>query len=251
MSENIKLFTLHGKGNLTTWDNNANSCNMYKNSVEFSKKIYDVDKKFFENLLNEFNEKKTKKFTIVWEKHCKELCNDVKNLFEKNENPESVAKVVNKVRGNVAEILFEAAIRSSTCSFLSDEDVLGSTYRPIENKKQEDKTDGHAVSASCDNVPVGVQIKNWGRTLVNSEVLFAAMAMSAFDLYNKVTREAFEEYKKHPRQIVISFTKLDSKGKMLLDKEGNASIVKFIGPNEIDKRMKSPVGVLKLIVENL
>ena len=169
-----------------------------------------------------------RKFISKWEKSCKSLhkyaTSKLNPLFT---NDTTIPKILNKLKGNVAEIFVEYLFRNNLFSNFGFT-LSSSTYKTVDPDNEE-YIDAEAID--LDGLTCGIQIKNW-KDSIPDEVFIKAEAMD-----NRMRRRQCnpDNWDSQPRQYIISFSK---------EKQTNSqrngiweNVVKFIGPNDIDQAL--------------
>lgn len=221
--------TISSQKSLILFDQNRSDSNIYAlNGVDdirvFVKPFYES---LFAVLAEELKTKQYTSFVKLWHRLCDVKCAELLAKIESLASKDDAEKVVMKFRGNCGEILAEAFFRSG----LASEYVDGSTYVPVD-PSNERFVDADVKSAT-DGLPVGVQVKNYGKALVKGEIFNKAAAEDTFRLRIDciVRPEDVGSYLSSPRQIIFSFTPAE---KFLI--ENNSRVVLFLGPDFIDRK---------------
>lgn len=216
--------TISGKGSLILWKNNVN-----KSGIATSTCQQDIKQNYIDFFTACSNTEFKGKFCDTWQTIINGFEKQFKDFWsEKTSNSDSANLLFHKFRGNVAEILVEAFVQKGVFSYWDK-----NTYSVPDDRYDEDYTDARALS-SMDNIIEGIQIKNW-KGSVDLHVFQKACAQSALDFMDKTLHPDAELYRNKPRQYIISFS--DGKTILSMHKEFEP-IVKFIGPNEINKAVK-------------
>lgn len=230
---NLKTIT---QNHLNEWNQTANGANLVGIDKNLVRDIYHS---FYEDLHTEVVANyPIASFTKVWRNTCNKWSKTFTDAL-KAANPDTkdkpeflneVAKVVNKFRGNVAEIFFEAAVLYARFDW-----VLPTGYEPVDPWNEE-QLDGESKSPFGD-YPIGIQIKNWNAgNPINRHVFNEAAGMAwKWMVRGKLTN--IDLSMKPTYMYVVSF---DSDG--YLKDETNQDLdetmggtVKFIGPKSINK----------------
>ena len=152
------LQTIESEKSLIKWDQNQNRSGIRKNNQLYLKQFYINFFEFFAKEENSYD------FIKMWHKKCDEICKDVKKQLLKdslNKTPDedykaALDKIVNKFRGNLAEILVEAMIKFGKLNnYLAIED-----YTPVEDPAHEEYIDGTGKDPN-NKLSIGVQVKNF------------------------------------------------------------------------------------------
>lgn len=224
--------TINSEKSLVLFDQNRSSSNIHHINDGIGTRLL-----LKTNYLNVFNtiaeELKTKQyvsFVKLWHKVCDKACSTVRaklrdlilNDYEDAET--DIDKVVVKFRGNLGEIFAEAFFTNNLSQF-----VDGSSYEPVDptNERFVDATS----TSPIDNLPIGIQVKNYNVELVHIETFVKAAAEDCYWLRvdKKIKPEDVAAYLSSPHQVIFSFT--DTRD---LFKESHAAAVIFLGPWYID-----------------
>ena len=244
------LKTINGSNSLLKWSQNANHSNIFQDdgSTELDDTIKTLIADFFNSLNDKMENSKIVKFSVLWEKESNTLVRNTINTIRRycqlrctSVGEEALKRVAYKVRGNVGEILGEQYFKS----FSDEYDCDADRYEPVDPHK-EYKLDAQTYSVLNENIPIGIQIKNWDGPITD-DVLISASYEDAVAI--RQMGDNYREYILRPRQYVFSFT--DLKTTLWIDEPRNSGIVRFIGPSEIDKHTKSMNIVLKKIINSL
>ena len=230
---NLKTIT---QNHLNEWNQTANGANLLGIDKQLIRDFYH---KFFDDLHTEIVANyPIASFTKVWRNTCNKWCKTINGELRKmnpsgKDNPESMAKVdkvVNKFRGNVAEIFFEAAVQYARFDW-----ILPTGYEPIDPWNEE-QLDGEGKSPFGD-YPIGIQIKNWNHGNPITRHVFNEIAGMAWKWYVRGKLKNIDMSMKPTYMYVVSF---DSEG--YFNDETNKDLeetmsgtIKFIGPKQIDK----------------
>lgn len=228
--------TITSKKSLVFWEQNQNKTNIYVNGgTDIKLFLKDNYINVFKKLRDELKDKdKTyTSFVKLWHKVCDDECDVVrkavrtliKHDYEDAEH--DITRVVNKFRGNLGEIFVEAFFLANLASEICD----GSTYVPVD-PTNERFVDADVIS-NATGLPIGVQIKNFDKSFVESEVFNKALAEDAMRLRidKTIPAEMVAEYLSAPHQIIFAFT--DTMDMFI---ENNAAAVMFLGPKYIDSK---------------
>lgn len=222
--------TISSKNSLIYWIRNINGSNISNvNSLILKENYISVFSKLFD--LTSSNGIKVK-FLEMWHhlinEECKAVCNKLKNY---SSDPNSIALVVNKFRGNIGEIFAEKIFTDFGYNF----DIIPTTYDTVDPANEEflDAVAKHPI----DNLPIGIQIKNYHKDFlentVSRETFVKSMAMTTHWVQDTklIDYEKLPDFFKIPRQIIFSYTNIGNSS-LLSDYVGS---VRFIGPKEIAK----------------
>lgn len=224
------------KNHLNEWNQTANNANLIGIDRQ---KVKDIYHDFFDDLYGEIvNNHPIASFTKVWRNACSkwcktladELCKQNQKVKDKPEFLLEVAKVVNKFRGNVAEIFFEAAVNYARFDW-----ILPTGYEPVDPWNEE-QLDGEGRSPFGD-YPIGIQIKNWNSGNPVNRHVFNEVAGMAWKWFARGKLKNVDLSMKPVYMYVVSFDSdgyfKDETNKDLDETMGGT--VKFIGPKNINK----------------
>ena len=224
------------KNHLNEWNQTANGANLIGIDKQLIRDFYH---NFFDDLHTEIVANyPIASFIKVWRNTCnkwgKTITEELRKLNPADKDkPEflvEVAKVVNKFRGNVAEIFFEAAVCYARFDW-----ILPMDYEPVDPWNEE-QLDGEGKSPNGD-YPIGVQIKNWNHGNPITRHVFNEVAGMAWKWMVRGKLKDID-LSMHPTYMyVVSF---DSEGYFKDEtnkdlEETTAGTIKFIGPKQIDK----------------
>ena len=224
------------KNHLNEWNQTKNNANLIGIDGQKVKNIYHD---FFDDLYGEIvHNHPIASFTKVWRNACSKWCKTLTDAL-KAENPDAkdnpqfldeVAKVVNKFRGNVAEIFFEAAVNYARFDW-----ILPTGYEPVDPWNEE-QLDGAGKSPFGD-YPIGIQIKNWNSSNQVNRHVFNEVAGMAWKWLVRGKLTNIDLSMKPTYMYVVSFDSdgyfKDETNKDLDETMGGT--VKFIGPKSINK----------------
>ena len=224
------------KNHLNEWNQTANNANLIGIDRQ---KVKDIYHDFFDDIYGEIvNNHPIASFTKVWRNACSKWCKTLADeLCKQNQkvkdNPEfllEVAKVVNKFRGNVAEIFFEAAVNYARFDW-----ILPTGYEPVDPWNEE-QLDGEGKSPFGD-YPIGIQIKNWNSGNPVNRHVFNEVAGMAWKWFARGKLKNVDLSMKPVYMYVVSFDSdgyfKDETNKDLDETMGGT--IKFIGPKNINK----------------
>ena len=234
----MKLKTIK-KNHLNEWNQTANGANLMGIDRKLVKDIYH---NFYDDLYREVVDNyPIASFTKIWRNTCNkwcktlmdELCKVNPDSKDKPEFLDEVAKVVNKFRGNVAEIFFEAAVCFSRFDW-----ILPMGYEPVDPWNEE-QLDGEGKSPYGD-YPIGIQIKNWNRGNPINRHVFNEIAGMAWKWFARGKLKNVDLTMKPVYMYVVSFDAegyfKDETNKDLDETMGGT--IKLIGPKDMDKAFR-------------
>ena len=224
------------KNHLNEWNQTANGANLVGIDKNLVRDIYHS---FYEDLHTEVvSNYPIASFTKVWRNTCNKWCKTLTDAL-KAANPDTkdkpeflneVAKVVNKFRGNVAEIFFEAAVNYARFDW-----ILHTGYEPVDPWNEE-QLDGEGKSPFGD-YPIGIQIKNWNSGNPINRHVFNEVAGMAWKWFARGKLKNIDLSMKPVFMYVVSFDSdgyfKDETNKDLEETMGGT--VKFISPKYINK----------------
>ena len=172
------------------------------------------------------------KFLEMWHHFVNEECKTIYDKLKKySSDVRSIALVVDKFRGNLGEIFAEKIFTDFGYNF----DIIPTSYDTVDpvNEKFVDAVAKHPI----DNLPIGIQIKNYHKDFlentVSRDTFVKSMSMTTHWVQDEqlIDFEQLSTFFKIPRQIIFSYTNV-SDSRLLSD---YSKSVRFIGPKEITK----------------